>query len=93
MERARTKVTIDDVAKRAGVAKSTVSRTINNAPWAKPVTKQKVTRIIEELGFAPNLMARSLKTKRRRQRSRSRRCAYIFAASIETEMERNLELS
>ncbi|MDQ1909016.1 LacI family DNA-binding transcriptional regulator [Paenibacillus sp. GD4] len=67
MQEKRTKVTIDDVAKKAGVAKSTVSRIINNAPGVKPVTKLKVNRIIQELGFTPNLMARSLKTKLRRQ--------------------------
>lgn len=63
----KSKVTIDDVAKMAGVAKSTVSRIINNAPGVKPVTKQKVNRIIDELGFTPNVMARGLKTNLRRQ--------------------------
>ncbi|WP_418936950.1 LacI family DNA-binding transcriptional regulator [Paenibacillus anseongense] len=63
----RPKVTINDVARTAGVAKSTVSRIINNAPGVKPVTRLKVNRVIEELGFTPNMMARSLKTKLRRQ--------------------------
>jgi LacI family transcriptional regulator len=63
----KAKVTIDDVAQEAGVAKSTVSRIINNAPGVKPATRQKVNRVIEALGFTPNLMARSLKTKLRRQ--------------------------
>ncbi|CAG7599757.1 Catabolite control protein A [Paenibacillus solanacearum] len=67
MEQKKSKVTIDDVAKEAGVAKSTVSRIINNAPGVKPITRQKVTRVIEQLGFTPNLMARSLKTNLRRQ--------------------------
>jgi LacI family transcriptional regulator len=57
------KATIADVARRAGVAKSTVSRIINNFPGVKPVTKNKVMQAIEELGFKPNMIARSLKTK------------------------------
>jgi DNA-binding LacI/PurR family transcriptional regulator len=67
MDAKRSKVTIDDVAREAGVAKSTVSRIINNAPGVKPVTKMKVNKVIEAMGFTPNLMARSLKTKLRRQ--------------------------
>jgi DNA-binding LacI/PurR family transcriptional regulator len=61
------KITIDDVASAAGVAKSTVSRTINNAPGVKPATKKKVNEVIELLGFAPNSLGRSLKTNLRRQ--------------------------
>ncbi|NBD27239.1 LacI family DNA-binding transcriptional regulator [Paenibacillus glycinis] len=61
------KVTIDDVARKAGVSKSTVSRIINNVTGVKPYTKLKVNRVIEELGFTPNITARSLKTKLSRQ--------------------------
>lgn len=60
-------VTIDDVAKEAGVAKSTVSRVINGADGVKPATRNKVNRAIDSLQFTPNIMARSLKTKLRRQ--------------------------
>ncbi|REK75863.1 LacI family DNA-binding transcriptional regulator [Paenibacillus paeoniae] len=60
-------VTIADVAKRAGVAKSTVSRIINDVPGVKPVTRSKVLQAIEELGFRPNMLARSLKTNMKQQ--------------------------
>ncbi|MFF2888832.1 LacI family DNA-binding transcriptional regulator [Paenibacillus sp. NPDC057967] len=60
-------VTIADVAKRAGVAKSTVSRIINDVPGVKPVTRSKVLQAIEELGFRPNMLARSLKTNMKLQ--------------------------
>ncbi|SFJ60059.1 LacI family transcriptional regulator [Paenibacillus sp. UNC496MF] len=63
----KSKVTIDDVARKAGVSKSTVSRIINNISGVKPHTKLKVNRVIEELGFTPNITARSLKTKLSRQ--------------------------
>jgi DNA-binding LacI/PurR family transcriptional regulator len=61
------KVTIDDVAKAAGVAKSTVSRIINNKPGAKKQTRKKVLEAIDKLEFSPNILARSLKTNLRRQ--------------------------
>ena len=57
-------VTIKDVAKKAGVSISTVSRVINNS---KPVTdeiKKKVLDVIEETGYVPNPLARSLVTKK-----------------------------
>jgi len=57
-------ITIKDVAKRAGVSISTVSRVINDS---KPVTdevKQKVLDVIKETGYIPNPLARSLVTKK-----------------------------
>lgn len=61
------KTTIDDVAKAAGVAKSTVSRIINNRPGVKPKTRKLVLEKIQELGFTPNISAQSLKTNRKKQ--------------------------
>ena len=40
-----------DVAKRAGVSKPTVSRVINNYPFIKEETRQKVLKVIEELNI------------------------------------------
>ncbi|MFC4766210.1 LacI family DNA-binding transcriptional regulator [Effusibacillus consociatus] len=51
-----------DVAKMAGVSQSTVSRVLNNPESVKPDTRNKVLRAIEELGYQPNLIARSLVT-------------------------------
>lgn len=56
--------TIKDVAKKAGVSISTVSRVINDS---KPVTnevKQRVLDVIKETGYVPNPLARSLVTKK-----------------------------
>jgi DNA-binding LacI/PurR family transcriptional regulator len=61
------KVTINDVAKAAGVAKSTVSRILNDRPGVNPLTRHKVLEIIEKLNFSPNIIARSLKTNQRKQ--------------------------
>lgn len=53
-------VTIKDVAKKAGVATSTVSRTIQDSPSISEKTKQNVRRVMEEIGYRPNLTARGL---------------------------------
>lgn len=58
------KVTIYDVAKKAGVSLTTVSRTLNTPDKVKPKTKEKILRVIEELGFRPNTVARGLAAKK-----------------------------
>ncbi|KOV95405.1 LacI family transcriptional regulator [Streptomyces sp. NRRL B-1140] len=52
--------TLEEVAARAGVGRGTVSRVINNATGVKESTRHAVQRAIEELGYVPNLAARSL---------------------------------
>ncbi|MCL1144862.1 LacI family DNA-binding transcriptional regulator [Shewanella sp. 10N.261.52.F9] len=54
------KVTINDVAKYAGVSIKTVSRVTNNEPSVKQVTIDKVNNAIKELNYQPNLAARNL---------------------------------
>lgn len=54
------KVTIQDVAKEAGVSITTVSRVINNNYPVSISTREKVEKAIEKLNFNPNLLARSL---------------------------------
>ena len=56
--------TIKDVAKLAGVSISTVSRVINNSKPVSQEIKQKVIEAIDELGYKPNEVARTLVTKR-----------------------------
>ena len=56
--------TIRDVAKRAGVAPITVSRVINNSVSVSPETRERVKDAIQELGYVPNRLARSLRLKR-----------------------------
>lgn len=53
-------VTIKDVAKKAGVSPSTVSRVLSNHPRISKETSERVKRIMEELGYHSNIMARSL---------------------------------
>lgn len=54
---------IKDVARVAGVGIGTVSRVINNSGPVKNETREKVLKVIEELGYVPNEIARSFKRK------------------------------
>ena len=58
--------TMLDVAKRAGVALSTVSYALTGTRPVSEATRQRIFAAMEELGYHPNLMARSLSTKRSR---------------------------
>jgi DNA-binding LacI/PurR family transcriptional regulator len=53
-------ITIKDVAKLSNVAPSTVSRVIANSPRISEKTKIKVRAAMDELGYHPNFIARSL---------------------------------
>lgn len=57
------KFNIKDVAKKAGVSISTVSRVVNESKVVKAETQRRVMEAIEELGYKPNAIARSLKIK------------------------------
>lgn len=53
-------VTMDDVARSAGVSTSTVSHVLNGTRKVSPATVQAVQRAIQALGYTPNTLARSL---------------------------------
>lgn len=57
------KITIYQVAQRAGVAISTVSRVLNNSPNVSEKTKEKVNEAISELNFRPQVSARKLASR------------------------------
>ncbi|MGQ5709897.1 LacI family DNA-binding transcriptional regulator [Lactobacillus sp. PSON] len=57
-------VKLTDVAKKAGVSATTVSRVINNHGYLSDNTKQKVFAAMEELNYQPNSLARSLHGKK-----------------------------
>ncbi len=60
------KVTINDVARAAGVSKGTVDRVLHNRGEVSQKSKEKVLRVIEELGFKPNLYASLLASQKER---------------------------
>ncbi len=58
--------TIKDVAKQAGVSVTTVSRIMNNRGAISDKTRKKVQKVMKDLDYHPNEIARSLLTKRSR---------------------------
>lgn len=57
-------VTIKDIAKRAGVSYSTVSRALNDVSAGRSENKQKILEIAREMGYIPNQAAIHLKLSR-----------------------------
>lgn len=60
-------VTIRDVAKESGFSSTTVSIVLNSAPLSRyipAVTKKRIERAAQKLGYRPNQFARSLRSKR-----------------------------
>lgn len=51
---------IYDVSQMAGVSIATVSRVLNGSPKVSEKTKEKVIRVMEEMGYTPNVFARGL---------------------------------
>lgn len=54
------KITIEDVAKAAGVSRQTVSRVINRKPNVKPAVRERVEAMVAELGYVPSVAARRM---------------------------------
>ncbi len=58
------RITMKDVAHAAGVSTQTVSRVINNVSYVSDVTRNKVEAVIDEMGYRPSTLARSLSQQR-----------------------------
>ncbi|MCD0447045.1 LacI family transcriptional regulator [Glycomyces sp. A-F 0318] len=58
------RVTMREVAERAGVSVKTVSRVVNEEPHIRPETRAQVRAAIADLGWTPNASARTLRTGR-----------------------------
>ncbi|MDL2292036.1 LacI family DNA-binding transcriptional regulator [Acholeplasma sp. OttesenSCG-928-E16] len=56
--------TIYDVAGVAGVSLATVSRVLNNPEKVKTETRERVLKVIKELGYRPNVIARGLASRK-----------------------------
>ncbi len=56
--------TINDVARLSGVSKRTVSRVINKSPKVGKSTRDRIQKIIDDLGYSPNAQARGLASRR-----------------------------
>jgi LacI family transcriptional regulator len=58
--------TLEEVAKLAGVSRSTVSRVVNQHPNVRPEVRERVWEVIRKIGYQPHAAARSLATRRTR---------------------------
>ncbi len=77
MLKTKTKVTIKNIADMAQTSMGTVDRIINNRGEVKDETRRNVMAIIDQMGFTPNLLAKSLASKK----------IYNFIAVIPTAHE------
>lgn len=68
-------VTIKDVAKASNVSVATVSRVLNKHSNVSDETVEKVTRVMEEMGYSPNCLGRDLR------KSETKRILAIIAAA------------
>lgn len=57
-------ITLDEIAKLAGVSRSTASRVINGQSGVRSSTRERVLQIVHEHGYHPNPEARSLAAQR-----------------------------
>ncbi|EOD00843.1 LacI family DNA-binding transcriptional regulator [Caldisalinibacter kiritimatiensis] len=58
------KITIKEIAEMAGVSKATVSRVLNDSKYVSPEIYSRVMKVIEETGYKPSFIARSLVNKK-----------------------------
>lgn len=54
------KLTLDEIAKRAGVSRTTASRVLNDGPNVRPEVRERVQHVIAETGYRPHPVAQSL---------------------------------
>ncbi len=59
-------LTLDEIARRAGVSRTTASRVLNNGPNVRPEVRERVQRVIAETGYSPHPVARSLASQQSR---------------------------
>ena len=57
-------VSIKDIARRAGVSHSTVSRALADSPLVNPGTKARIQKLAREMGYTPSAIARAMATHR-----------------------------
>lgn len=57
-------VTLSDIARETGCSVNTVSRALNNKPDINPETRRRILDAAERLGYVPNVLAKSLVTRR-----------------------------
>lgn len=77
-KRRASRVTIKDIAERAGVSKGAVSYALNGQPGVSDSTRERILSIAEELGWYPNRAARALSA------ARADACGFVLARPAKT---------
>jgi LacI family transcriptional regulator, galactose operon repressor len=57
-------LTLEEIARLAGVSRSTASRVINKHPSVRPQVRERVLLIVRQHGYQPNPAARALASQR-----------------------------
>jgi LacI family transcriptional regulator len=85
-------VTIGEIAKIAGVSKTTVSRVLNNKPDVDPVTREKILGLIAEYDFQPNAFAVAISQQKSRHIGLliPHEAEYVFSNTFYTEVMRGV---
>ena len=60
----RHEVSIEDIARSAGVSHSTVSRALRDSPLISVDVRERIRSLAAEMGYTPNAIAQSLQTRR-----------------------------
>lgn len=58
------KTSIEDIARKAGVSHSTVSRALRDSPLISPKVREEIKKLAQEMNYVPNAIAQSLQTQR-----------------------------
>ena len=78
LERFLNKLNLDDIAKKSGVSKSTVSRVVNNHPNVSQKVRDRVIQVISQTGYQPHAAARALVS------NRSMICGLILPRTVDS---------
>jgi DNA-binding LacI/PurR family transcriptional regulator len=80
------RVSIEVVARKAGVSSMTVSRVIRGEPFVKEETRAHVIQVMRELGYVPSAAAQSLRSKDHLRSAGNRLFALIFGQGTESSV-------
>jgi LacI family transcriptional regulator len=86
------RITIGELAKIAGVSKTTISRVINSKPDVDPGTREKILSLISEYGFQPNAFAKAISQKQSNHIGLliPHKAEYVFSNPFYTEVMRGV---
>lgn len=88
----RVRVTIGEIARIAGVSKTTVSRVLNHKPDVDPGTRQRILDLIEQLSFQPNAFAKAISLQKSQHIGLiiPHNAEYVFSNPFYTEVMRGV---